>query len=280
MSIARDAAVRGFLCGVVSLIFLLGASVSWAESRPLRLGLWPYHTPQHLVSYYEGLRQHLEIRLGRPVHLETASTIEVFTQRTFKGEYDIALIAPHLGRLAQIDHGWQPIAGYKDSNTVYLVARQHGEISKIADLKGKIIATQDRGMLLSLSARKWLKSQGLAENDYQWLETGGLASSVYSVVSGEADAGVATLASLSLTPQAELDQLRIIGNAGSIPQLYLIASPSTKSAQIRVLRQACLDFRRDGKSVLGMISDKELRSMDDFAAQGRAFMNSAPAGRK
>lgn len=280
MPIARVAAVRGFLRGVALLLFLLGASVSLAESRPLKFGLWPYHIPQYLVSYYDGLRQHLETRLGRPMYLETAPTIEVFTQRTLKGEYDIALIAPHLGRLAQIDHGWQPIAGYKDGNMVYLITRQHGGVSKIADLKGKTIATQDRGMLLSLSARKWLKSQGLAENDYQWLETGGLASSVYSVVSGEADAGVATLASLSLSPQAELDQLRIIGNAGSIPQLYLIASPSTKAPQIRVLRKACLDFRRDGKSVLGIISDKELRSLNDFAAQGRTLIGSSPAGRK
>lgn len=260
---------RVFSRGLAALLLLLFAFPAWAELKPLRFGLWPYHSPRHLALYYDDLGRHLQARLGRDLILETAPSIDTFMQRLFRGEYDIALIGPHFARLAQTDYGWQPIAGYKGGNPVYLVTLSQMDIHKASDLKGKTIATHDRTLLMSLKAEKWLRSQGLSGKDYRWLEIGGVAGSVYSLVSGEADAAVATLASLALSPQEELSQLRIIGEIGSIPQLYIFASPALKARQVQDMREACRDFVHEGQRVLADISVKELRSMDEFVPEIR-----------
>jgi phosphonate transport system substrate-binding protein len=275
MRLAWAAGARILARGCAALFFMIAASPAWAEARPLRFGLWPYHSPAYLVRYYEDLARHLQSRLGREVDLQTAPSVDVFMQRVFKGEYDIALIGPHFGRLAQTDYRWQPVAGYKGANPVYIVTLKQSKIRKASDLKGKTLATPGRTLLLSLTAGKWLKSRGLSERDYRWLEIGGLASSVYTLLAGEADAAVTTLASLSMNPQAELDQLHILGEAGSNPQLYIFAAPSLKAREIQVLRQAGREYVQGGRQVLADISSKELQSMDEFSSQIRQYYRNA-----
>lgn len=271
---------RVLLRGLAALSFLLAAfpAVAWAE--PVRFGLWPYHSPTYLARYYEDLARHFKAGLGREVIMETAPSVQVFIQRLVGGRYDIVILGPHFARLAQIEHGWQPVAGYIGSNPVYLVSRKQGDIRKAVDLKGKTVATHDRALLLSLTAKKWLKSQGLADGDYRWLEIGGLANSVHSLVAGEADAAVTTLASLSMSPQAELDQLHIVGEAGSNPQLYIFASPSLKKSELQSLRKASKEFMQNGSYVLADISNRELRSMDGFAMEIRHYFRMAREGER
>lgn len=240
--------------------------------HPLKLGLWPYHSAHHLLNYYEGLRAHLESHLRQPVQLETAPSVALFVTRMTHGEYDLAVVAPHVSRLAQTDYGWRPVARYLPDNTVYIVARKKDGLNSIRQLKAKSIATPDRSMLLTLAAEKSLAAQGVPESDISWLETGGLASSVYAVSSGQAEAAVTTLSSLALTPQAEMDQLKILDNAGKIPQLFVMASPKLSRYRVNTAMLACLRYRRDESSRMGALSLDELRKLDRYAERTRLLL--------
>lgn len=254
------------------LAFLaLPSPPSEASVRPvIRIGLFPFHSPQHLVAYYDSLRMHLEQDLKVTVQLETAPSVEDYTVRAIRGHYDVALIPAHLGRMLQVDYHWRPLARYVPDNTVYLVSRRRGTIRTPADLKGKTIATQDRNLLMSMAAMRWLRERGVTDDEVDWLETGGLASSVYAVTTGQADASVATLSSLSLTPQTELDQLDLLWEIGNIPQLYLMGSPQLTARRKAGLQAACLSYRKQGVPVLARVSNKELKNLDAFAAELKA----------
>lgn len=244
---------------------------SWAKdnAHPLRLGVWPYHSTQYLLTYYDGLRAHLESRLRQPIQLETAPSVDVFVERTSRAEYDIAIMGPHVARLAQADYGWQPVARYLPDNAVYLVTRKQGGLKSVKELKGKSIATPDRSMLLSMQAEKFLQSQGVAERDVQWLETGGLASSVFAVISGQTEAAVCTEASLAMTPQADLDQLSVLDNAGSIPQLFVMAAPHVSRYRVNAATAACLSYRANQQTPLGVLTEAELRKLDAYSGRLR-----------
>lgn len=260
---------RAFL---IQLAAALGLAVApaWAtHNTPVRLGIWPYHSAQRLFAYYEGLRTQLERSLKRPVRLESAQGVDEFVQRLARQDFDLVVNAPHLSHLLQTDHGWKPVARFVPDNTVYLLTRKQGGVRSIKDLRGKSIATPDRSMLLSLAAEKSLKIGGLSSDAVDWQETGGLASSVFAVTAGQADAAVATLASLALTPQAEVDQLRILADAGKIPQLFVMAAPTMDAQLLRQATAACLAYRKEGKPQMTRLGVSELSQLEPYALQTR-----------
>jgi ABC-type phosphate/phosphonate transport system substrate-binding protein len=259
----------------IFMAFLAIASPpSGAGVQPvIRIGLFPYHSPQHLIAYYDSLRKHLERNLKVTVQLETAPSVEDYTARAIRGHYDVALIPAHLGRMLQLDYRWQPLVKYVPDNTVYLVSLRRAAIKTPADLKGKTIATQDRNLLMSMAAMRWLSERGVPDEELNWVETGGLASSVYAVTIGQADASVATLSSLSLTPQTELDQLVLLWEIGNIPQLYLMGNPRLTARRRAGLQAACLSYHKQGIPVLAKVSDKELKNLDAYAAELKARLS-------
>lgn len=98
-------------------------------------------------------------------------------------------------------------------------------------------------MLLSMQAEKSMRLQGPAESDVQWQETGGLDSCVFAVIAGQTEAAVATQSGLALVRQADLDQLRVLDNAGSIPQLFVMAAPQVSRYRVKAATAACLSYR-------------------------------------
>ena len=249
--------------------FAAGSGQALAATPPIRVGLFPFHSPQHLIAQKEPFRRHLEKSLRRAVHLETAPGLEIFMQRLSRGEYDIALLPAHFGRIAQQDYHWRLVAKYVPDMTVYIVTRKQGGVRSVAELKGAMIATHDRALLLSMVADRWLKKNGLAENAVEWMETGGLANSVYAVVAGQADAAIASSSSLGLTPQAELDQLRVLAEAGAVPQPFVLANPHMNREALARLQSACDSFVEDGHKAFTAVAPGDLRILDRYTAEAR-----------
>jgi phosphonate transport system substrate-binding protein len=258
------------MCLCVGL--LLSAHPAQAAA-PLKLGVWPYLTAQQALTYYEGLRLQLEKSLRQPVQIETAPSIDVFVERMRRAEYDIAVSAPHLARVMQADYGWQPVARYSPDNTVYLVTRKKNGITSLAALKGKTISTPNRSMLVNMVAEDSLQAQGISGPDVEWDETGGMASSVFAVTAGQADAAITTLASLAMTPQAEMNQLKILADFGKVPHLFVMAAPQVSRQQLEAAKAACLRYQHNGKPQLGSLNKADLVRLDGYAARVRVLFN-------
>lgn len=252
------------------LALLAAGTAPLAVAGPLlRIGLFPFNSTQQLIEQKEPLRRQLAQAMRGEVHLETAPSPEIFMARVAKGEYDLVLLPSNLGRLIQQDYRWLPLCKYIPDMTVYLVTRKHGGVKNAASLRSGVLATHDRALLLSLVAEEWLRKRGIAGRDINWLETGGLVNSVYSVITGEADAAVASSSTLALLRQVDLDALRVLGEAGTVPQPYVVASPAMSPALRSRTRGVCRNYHENGNPVFADIPAAELKHLDIYAAEAR-----------
>jgi hypothetical protein len=102
-----ETSVRLVMSFFMALLTLVGTP-SDAVLRPaIRIGLFSFHFPRHLVGYCDSLRRHFEQVLNATVQFETAPSVEHYTARMIRGDYDVALMPAHLGRLVQVDYRWQ-----------------------------------------------------------------------------------------------------------------------------------------------------------------------------
>ena len=93
------------------LMPLLGTRAGIAVANPvLRLGTLPVVSTRTAYEIYQPLMSRLEAVLNRKVELETPPNFKVMYQRIQEKGFDLLVSPPHIARLAQQKHGWQPLA--------------------------------------------------------------------------------------------------------------------------------------------------------------------------
>jgi ABC-type phosphate/phosphonate transport system substrate-binding protein len=236
----------------------------------------PYQTPRSLLAYYQPLASHLQSGLNRPVRLVTAPDARRFGQRILADEYDLVLAPAHFVRLAQKDRAWLPLARNVPDNQVLLVTRGDGPIKTVADLKGGTLATAERSMLLTLAAGRWLETRHLQENrDYDLLETGGHASSIYALLMNQADVAITTLAGIRMAPGEDVRRIRVLQDIGPIPHLVFAARPGTDKAMVRKLQQRLSSFSAPEYLRIEVLPAHALAGMDVYLEPTRRALMGA-----
>lgn len=216
-----------------------------AQEASLKLGLMPYLNTRTLIQNYQPLATSLGKELGQPVQLETAQDFNNFLQRTFRGDYDLILIAPHYARLAEVEHGYKPILIHKTPIRAVLVTPRQQPLASLQDLKGQTLAIHERSAIVPILGVSWLKDQGLEENrDYQFTQTVTHSSALLHVQNGRARAAMVSHATLAQAP-AELQQsVEIAHEYARIPGLYLMAHPRLPEARRLAIKKALLNFEQ------------------------------------
>lgn len=218
-----------FLAYIGSLLAFLMACHAFparAQPGPLVVGILPTLSPRMLINNYQPFRLYLEQSLKRPVEIVTATDFTSFHKSTMAGDYDLVVTAAHLGRLAQVDAGYIPMAAYQSTNRALLVASKANPLKTIGDIRGQKLATLDRFALIASQARIWLQEQGLHERqDYQLLETSSHNSAGYSVLSGESTLAIISPAGWKQMPADIRDGLQVYATLPMIPSIMWLASP-------------------------------------------------------
>lgn len=246
-----------------------------AQPAPLVVGVLPTLSPRVLLNNYQPFRLYLEQTLKRPVEMVTATDFSTFHKSTMAGEYDIVVTAAHLGRLAQMDAGYVPLASYKSTNRALLVTSKTKPLKSIENLRGQTIATLDRFALIAAQVRVRLEEQGLQERlDYQLLEASSHNSAGYSVLSGKSTLAIISPAGWKQMPADIQDGLQIYTTLPALPSLMWLAHPRLTPEVIR-LKSALLAFSPNspqGKQFFevtgyqGMreITPEEMKSLDVY----------------
>lgn len=260
---------------LLALILLLPAPLTHAGQTPLTLGLFPYVSRVQLMEFHTPLKLYLEARLERPVELVTAPDFMTFVERTRKGEYDLILAAPHIGRLAERGAGYERLAMTGHQVQGVFLVRRDSDIKRLTDLRGKtVMVAQPVSIIYQMTVAHLRKAGLVPGRDVTLIETRTHNNALYAPARGEADAS-ATGILLWINAEAALkEQLREIDRTPGTPGFTLMAHRRLGKQQISRIRQLLLAFgetpegrayfETTGLKGFHPIDDKTMKAVDPF----------------
>ena len=227
------------------------------KGESLTLGVFPYLSANQMMEQLLPLCKRIEAALGKKVIMVSAPDFMSYVERTAKGEYDLVLTAPHMGRLAQKRDGWQLVVQSGQKTATVILVRKESSIRRLEDLRGKKMAVGNWRSVTYLLAEEALAKKGLTlGKDVEVVETATFSNVVQSVFLGEADAGATPTLLWDkwlYVNEEQHRQLREIFRAKpATPSFLVMANPKTDQATILRLRRSLLRFHEtpEGKDFL------------------------------
>jgi phosphonate transport system substrate-binding protein len=225
---------------IVGVLLLVSPCVRSADA-PLSFGIFPYLSPQLLVTQFKPLANHLQQAAGRPLSIETAPNYIAFRDRTRAGDYDIIFTAPHFGRLAEMETQYQAIAVTRYRVSGVVCVGKDSSIRQLSELRGKTIAMPPRVSMVHALTLDLFRLKGLVPGrDITLREFDTNLNSMTAPLRGDSDAGVT--GPLVLSTSSQRDQLRVIAETADVPGFYILAHPRLSAAVIDRLRKAAYAF--------------------------------------
>ncbi|MBI5556308.1 MAG: phosphate/phosphite/phosphonate ABC transporter substrate-binding protein [Deltaproteobacteria bacterium] len=259
---------------VIALVLVLPPPLHAASGdKALLLGVFPYLSANQMMEQLSPLVKRIEEALGKKVTMVSAPDFMSYVERTAKGEYDLVLTAPHMGRLAQKRDGWQLVAMTGQQTTTVILVRKDSGIDKIEDLRGRKMAVGNRRSVTYLQADEALGQKGLTPGqDVEIVETATFSNVVQSVFIGEVAAGATPTLLWDKWEHVNAEQhrqLREIFRAKKpAPPSFLVMVPAkTGQETILRLRESLLTFQDtpEGKIFLQKSQFESFLPPDDEA---------------
>lgn len=243
---ARGCARRRLLWGAGAAVLAAAGSRISAQppnASPLRVGLVPYLSTRALITLYQPLREHLERELQRPVQLYTARDFRTLVLNARAGEYDIALLPPHITRVAVADWGQQFVARFAQTSEVQLVTLPSAELALPDGLRGRHIAAIDPLSITTLVLRRWLAERGLAVgSDVHIRYVHSVSSGVVALERGDAVALVGAIGQFRDVADGGAAQVKVVATLAAIPTPAFVAHRRVPADELARIRQALLEF--------------------------------------
>ncbi|MCS6810466.1 MAG: phosphate/phosphite/phosphonate ABC transporter substrate-binding protein [Tepidimonas sp.] len=256
-----------------------------SQPRPLLLGIVPYLTARRLAELYEPLRQFFERELGQPVGLETASSYVAYHARCAAGDYDVLATSPALGRIAEREQGYLPLARPLTDLEPLLVVLRDSPLREVRELRGKVVTTSDPMATLTLAARRYLAEAGLPPGPAVTVRAMGThANSLAALVHGESAAAVVSVTALKQIGGDWPERVRVLARVPPTPPLLYMAhrrlgAPTIERLQRQMLRfgnetpEGQELFRRLGHDGLRPITAADLAALDPFVADVKRLLD-------
>lgn len=83
------------------------------EAQPLRFGIQPFRTAEVLLTLHKRLLDTLAQALGRPLRFSTRPTYDAYTKALLAGEFDLAIMPPHIAVWLAGRGDWELEAKYE-----------------------------------------------------------------------------------------------------------------------------------------------------------------------
>ncbi|MEO8545256.1 MAG: PhnD/SsuA/transferrin family substrate-binding protein [Betaproteobacteria bacterium] len=233
---------RGFSVAVLSSCFLSGAARA-QPVVPLEMGLLPNISARTLLTQYQPMREYLERALQRPVHLSTAPDWASFYDRVAATDYDLVVTAPHMARLAQVDHGWMPMLQLLPGVKGLLVQASARPLGAIGALRGKMLVLPNPHSLVALRGLQWLSDHGLQRGKDFSITHIPTDDSVGNVLlRGDAMAAMVSAGEFRAIPDGVRSQLQLFTEFAEVPGFMIVACPRVIAVQFRLIKSLLLEF--------------------------------------
>lgn len=239
------------------------------------IGVLPNVSARLILASYQPMREYFERELQQHVEIATAPDFRSFSERTLKGDYQMVIIAPNLGRVAQLDGNWEPLAIYEPKIPGVAVSMATNADNSPNQLKGKGLAMANPQSLVALVGLQWLKAQGLQSGtDFNTVVAANDDSLGAMLRSGETPWAIMSMGEFRAKPEALRQSLRIVHEFARLPGFFVMGHPKLAPAQRQRLRSLMLQFpttdhgRRffslSGFANIRDITDADLKFVDPF----------------
>ena len=272
---------------IAALVAATGASAQTAEP-PLIVGVLPNVSARVIFANYQPVRSYLERELKRSVEIATAPDFRQFSEATMRGDYHMIVTAANLGRVAQVDGKWEPIAIYEPSIPALLVTSADNPSASAEQLRGKTLAVANPQSLVVLRGLQWLREQGLQEGrDFKISRAGNDDSLGTLIRSGEAPMAMMSMGEFRQIGEEVRKSLKIATEMAKVPGFLVMVNPRLDAAEKQRLQAQMLRLPQDsegkkffslsGFSNIREVTRTELESLDPFVLQTRAGLAAAAA---
>ena len=234
---------------LLTAFFLFSSSVTATQkSKPLILGVFPYISANQMVAQLSPLVERMEEAVGRDIIMVSAPNFMSYMERTTRGEYDLVVTAPHMGRLSQKRDGWQLVVMSSQQTATLLLVRKDSGIERIEDLRGKKMAVGNWRSVTYQMAEKALAAKGLTlGKDVKVVETATFSNVVQSVFLGEVGVGATPTLLWDKWIHVNEEQHRQLheifrAEKPAPPSFLVMVPPKTEQSMILQLRESLLRF--------------------------------------
>jgi ABC-type phosphate/phosphonate transport system substrate-binding protein len=248
--------VKMLLINLFILCFFCTSPLFAAQKiKPLTLGVFPYISANQMIAQLSPLVKRMEKALDRKVVMVSAPGFMEYMKRVTRGDYDLIVTAPHMGRLSQKRDGWQLVVMSSQQTATLLLVRKDSGIETIEDLRGGKMAVGNWRSVTYQMAEKALAEKGLTlKKDVKVVETATFSNVVQSVFLKEVEVGATPTLLWDKwihVNEEQHNQLREIFRAKKpAPPSFLVMAPSgTDQEFINSLRESLLAFNdtQEGK---------------------------------
>ena len=255
-----------------------------ALPETLVVGVLPNIAAEKLMARYENLKRYLERVNDNQVRIVVPANFKAFFDSTMKGEYDLAISAPNLARVAQMDANLIPLAMYEPRINALFVAPINSQIKSGRDVRGQTVAFANPQSLVAMYGQQWLKSLDLVSGkDYEVKAARTDMGVGRMMLLGEAVAAIMSEGEFMSLPPDELAQMHAVEVFARIPNFVVLGNPRLGRAPLERVKTELEEFLADQKDgaafksaggVTGIVEPNEttLRELDAFVAQTRQAM--------
>ena len=272
VSLKRAVSIFGM---VVLGLTMLAPALAQQSTAPLRIGVLPNVSARVILTTYQPVREYFERELKRSVDIATAPDFRAFAENTRRGDYHLIVTAANLGRVAQVDSNWHPLAIYDPKIPAILVALADNPNASVTQLRGKSVALANPQSLVALAGLEWLAGQGLRLGaDFKTVTAANDDSLGAVLRTGEAPLAIMSMGEFRAKPEAMRNTLRIVTEIAKLPGFLVMANPGLPAAELQRLKTLILAFPQteEGKKFFALsgfanirdVGEPELKTLDAF----------------
>ena len=260
---------------VVFGLTMIAPASAQQSTASFGIGVLPNVSARVILTSYQPMREYFERELKRGVDIATAPDFRAFAENTRRGDYQLVVTAANLGRVAQVDSNWHPLAIYDPKIPAILVALADNANASVAQLRGKSLALANPQSLVALAGLEWLGGQGLRQGaDFKTVTAANDDSLGAVLRTGEAPLAIMSMGEFRAKPEAMRNTLRVVTEIAKLPGFLVMANPGLPAAELKRLKTLILAFPQtdEGKKFFALsgfanireVTEPELKTLDAF----------------
>ena len=250
---------------------LLFSTLLYAKKDVIHLSIFPYLTVGKVIQHNKELKDYLSKELHKPVSIVSARSIPAYVKSIKNSTHQLILAPPHVGRLAQVKAGYQPIAIATQPIQVHFVVKKNSPIKTLSDAKGKTLSmAPPKAIIHQLALEDLHKHDLYIGKNISHLTTKGHVNALFALLKGKSDIAITGNNIWTKITIKQKNDLRILYEGAKAPGFIMLGHKSLTQDNIQKIRKALLKFNSSNKSKnylfksFTTIEDKTLKSLDKY----------------